>query len=1272
MRFYADGPNIPSELLDARDNGEVVFFCGAGISMPAGLPSFASLAKDVIAELGVPAHASSRRLLQRALDETAPDFAPPMDQVFGLLQREYSVALVEQYVSRMLRTPPKADRSFHEIVLRLSTDVSGNARLVTTNFDLLFESGKSRIRRHVPPALPDLSQEQTLKGLVYLHGRLKGRQSAIDSIQGLILGTADFGRAYLADGWATRFVQELLARYTVVLLGYSADDPPIRYLLEGLHSKPAIRSQRLFAFGEGPPDEVDARWRDRGVTAIPYSKADTQHSALWNTLRAWADRADDPIAWRSGVVELARQGPRMVRPHERGQVAALVSSPLGAKVFADADPPPPAEWLCVFDSAFRYTKPGKNWPDVGKELFDPLEVYGLDYDPPHPPEGGNQRGPAGIDFLSSLSAEERGSSQMRLAGPFADRSDPLPPRLHHLARWILNVVDQPVAAWWAGGKNAFHHRLQELIEWTLNRDSNIDAPVVHQAWRLIIEAFEYSPEPFSRDWHDLQRQLKHQGWTRANLREFARVIRPHLKVSRPLLGAPHPPEQSEESIALRDIAHFEVQFFGRRDDKLDVSREALSTVVAYLRRGLEHAASLLGDLQEQWWRTPTLHGEDMPRDRYLSEADSYFLWFANLFDQLCENNQKQAQRELSAWPVNEPCFFDKLRIWAWMKQEIAPPAEVAEGLLSLSSKAFWNGYLQRELLWTLRARWHDFTPKDRRAVEHRIMEGPEQWAQESDEDYAKRRGHDAAVRLGWLQVNGCDLSTNALDELPRLRAMDPRWRESWDQHADDGLEGRSGWVKTETDPTSIIDAPVSEIIERAQQQTKRPLGEFVEYNPFQGIVESVPVRALAALSCEARHKRFPVEFWRTAISHWPELASPRANWIFANRLAKLPKPVLVELRYDAPRWLSKHLPRMMREAGRTIWSIWDAMIEALVAAGPEATTSAIGEMSVDGKRQKRSRHTHMHAINSPIGTLTGCLVNILSESKPAANWGIPTPIKVRMERAMNAPGEGGDHAVIMLCGRLNWLHWLDPNWSSEHLIPLFDLEHIRAEPAWSGLLTDNRLPAPEIFRLIKSDFLGAFARSLDWHWEDRASRRLSQFLVVATLSPTKKDDFLSYDEARATLQSTDDEARHDALWQLHTMVADGDGWKKVGKPFLRKAWPKETRYQTAATSRILMDIAANTDDEFPDAVRSILPFLRPADDLDMFIHRIKGDAEGSGMPLAMRFPQKVVLLLDRCIADRPKALPYGLGEVLEMTAEADPALRQDLCWRRLNELMLRG
>jgi hypothetical protein len=38
MQFIAHGPDIPDALLQAHEEGCVVFFCGAGISYPAGLP----------------------------------------------------------------------------------------------------------------------------------------------------------------------------------------------------------------------------------------------------------------------------------------------------------------------------------------------------------------------------------------------------------------------------------------------------------------------------------------------------------------------------------------------------------------------------------------------------------------------------------------------------------------------------------------------------------------------------------------------------------------------------------------------------------------------------------------------------------------------------------------------------------------------------------------------------------------------------------------------------------------------------------------------------------------------------------------------------------------------------------------------------------------------------------------------------------------------------------------------------------------------------------
>ena len=46
MRFFENGPAIPDELLHDRDEGQVVFFCGAGVSRAkAKLPDFFGLAK---------------------------------------------------------------------------------------------------------------------------------------------------------------------------------------------------------------------------------------------------------------------------------------------------------------------------------------------------------------------------------------------------------------------------------------------------------------------------------------------------------------------------------------------------------------------------------------------------------------------------------------------------------------------------------------------------------------------------------------------------------------------------------------------------------------------------------------------------------------------------------------------------------------------------------------------------------------------------------------------------------------------------------------------------------------------------------------------------------------------------------------------------------------------------------------------------------------------------------------------------------------------------
>src|SRR5205823_3281916 len=180
--------------------------------------------------------------------------------------------------------------------LDLARGPDGHTRIITTNIDRLFQKVQPRLRSYAAPHFPDLSRRDGFDGIVHLHGILPGRLNPTrDEPLGLILSSGDFGRAYLAEAWATRLMCDLLDRYIVVLLGYSADDPPVRYLLEGLNVAGRIRENRLYAFAAGEARRVESDWRERGVSAIAYDPAD-HYRHLWETIHAWAARARDIAA----------------------------------------------------------------------------------------------------------------------------------------------------------------------------------------------------------------------------------------------------------------------------------------------------------------------------------------------------------------------------------------------------------------------------------------------------------------------------------------------------------------------------------------------------------------------------------------------------------------------------------------------------------------------------------------------------------------------------------------------------------------------------------------------------------------------------------------------------------------------------------------------------------------------------------------------------------------------------------------------------------------
>lgn len=229
MQLIQKGPDIPERLLQAHEDGRVVFFCGAGISYPAGLPGFGKLVERIRDNLGLTFSEPQKSAFKREL----------YDSVLGLLEGEIvgSRERVRREIAAILTpdlTLPDA-MTTHDALLDLSLTRDGRQRLITTNFDRLFEEVKTRknlsFRTFEAPLLP--VPKNRWDGVVYLHGLLAATPSSGD-LDRLVVTSGDFGLAYLTERWAARFASELFRSLTVCFVGYSINDPVLRYMMDAL------------------------------------------------------------------------------------------------------------------------------------------------------------------------------------------------------------------------------------------------------------------------------------------------------------------------------------------------------------------------------------------------------------------------------------------------------------------------------------------------------------------------------------------------------------------------------------------------------------------------------------------------------------------------------------------------------------------------------------------------------------------------------------------------------------------------------------------------------------------------------------------------------------------------------------------------------------------------------------------------------------------------------------------------------------------------------
>lgn len=278
--------------------GNLVLFVGAGASraQPANLPDFAQLVRNIGELAG--RHPSDAEVNQ-------PD-------VF-LGRLEDTGVDVHQLVATAIDQPESQPNILHAAIVGLAAACQ-MPRIVTTNYDRHLTSAAAALSLDLPiyeaPALP---VGDDFEGIVHLHGSLS------QPSRRLVVTDTDFGRAYLREAWAARFLERMFSTFTVVFIGYSHGDVVMQYLARSLgqdHNRYVLTA-----------DEQNAEWRRLGLTPISYPNDTGDHSALPAALERWRELATmGHVEHRARIADLVSEEPPTI-PDEVSYIEAALSHP---------------------------------------------------------------------------------------------------------------------------------------------------------------------------------------------------------------------------------------------------------------------------------------------------------------------------------------------------------------------------------------------------------------------------------------------------------------------------------------------------------------------------------------------------------------------------------------------------------------------------------------------------------------------------------------------------------------------------------------------------------------------------------------------------------------------------------------------------------------------------------------------------------------------------------------------------------------------------------
>lgn len=226
-------------------NNELVVFVGAGVSMGSGLPSWNKLVEEIRGRLGVP------------------------DSSFGdntiIPQLYYNSRGKKDYnelIHSLLYKPNALPNDAHECLVKINPRY-----IITTNYDELIEQAFSNagIFLDVVEKDSDLPYAHTEHMLIKMHGGFK--------YDNYVLKEDDYLNYSNNFNLISSYIKALFARYTILFVGYSYNDPDTKQLFSWIRGILKEDQQRAYLINLS--DDYDSQtadyYKNMGINII-YAK----------------------------------------------------------------------------------------------------------------------------------------------------------------------------------------------------------------------------------------------------------------------------------------------------------------------------------------------------------------------------------------------------------------------------------------------------------------------------------------------------------------------------------------------------------------------------------------------------------------------------------------------------------------------------------------------------------------------------------------------------------------------------------------------------------------------------------------------------------------------------------------------------------------------------------------------------------------------------------------------------------------------------------------